>query len=135
MRKWLLGILVTGVALSAAAERRQEAAYPTIAKDQVRPVVVQKSRPGDVTANFNNDPCSIDPSWCGYDDPDPSGRNCPKLCQPDSCGTRIGNQRCLAGGRLGQPEEYMCAPAAGRWCDSYTSPTTGKYICLTCASQ
>lgn len=136
MRRLVVFVALAGFFFSTVdiyAARHQETQYPTIAKDQSRPAKSRPSREGAIVSNvFHDDPCTIDPEWCGWDPGDPSGRTCPKLCEPDSCGTKFYGFRCIAGGVIGGPIEYRCAQAAGRWCDKYTSPTTGKDICRTC---
>ncbi|MEA2465729.1 MAG: hypothetical protein QOJ98_3476 [Acidobacteriota bacterium] len=107
-----------------------QAAYPTVAMDQSRPPASAAVRPGTATSNiFNDDPCTIDPSWCGGD-PELGSRGCGSLCSTKSCGTKASDQVCRADRSTGVVF-YSCVEAAGRFCDSYTDPGN-RYICATC---
>jgi hypothetical protein len=113
-----------------AKAARHDAAYPTVAKDQTRPFVPTQRRPGGVTSNLNDDPCSLAPEWCGGGDPAMGGSTCPNLCTDKSCGTKLSDQRCVRDVSTGVAM-YYCLNAAGRRCETYTYPNNTS-ICATC---
>ena len=67
MRRLVVVVALTGFVFSAIdiyAARRQETEYPTVAKDQSRPARSAPSGPGAIPSHMEDDPCTIDPSWC-----------------------------------------------------------------------
>lgn len=136
MRHGWVGIIVTMLTFSAFAERRQDVAYPTVAKDQSRPAVrLLPAAGGDTPSNLQDDPCNIDPAWCGggnSGDEYIAGRWCPQLCTSRSCGIRCVDSACRSDRSTGALY-YYCGAVAGRSCDGYTR-TNGTYVCQTCVN-
>ena len=109
---------------------RSQVTYPTVAMDQSSPPGPAALRPETGTSNIlNDDPCTIDPAWCGGD-PEIGSRGCGSLCSTKSCGTKASDQVCRADRSTGVVF-YSCVEAAGRFCDGYTDPSN-RYTCATC---
>ena len=108
----------------------QEQMYPVVAKDQSRPVKSLRARTGNVTSNLENDPCTIDPSWCGGGT-GAGGSACGTLCTTKSCGTKTSDQRCRVDKTTGVAL-YYCANAIGVSCDLETN-IKGLTTCATCS--
>jgi hypothetical protein len=132
MRKLMILITAAAVMLwgGEAKAARHDAAYPTVAKDQTRPVAPAQAAPGGVTSDLrNDDPCTLAPEWCGGD-PAMGGATCPNLCTTKSCATKLSDQRCVKDATTGAVL-YYCTNAAGRTCETYTYPNNAS-VCATC---
>lgn len=114
--------LITSDSLAA----RHQATYPSIAKDQTRPVAAEQ--PSRVASDLrNDDPCTIDPAWCDGEPQMPSGA-CGPLCSDASCGTKFHDYVCRW---ASDGTNKYCATATGRICDRW-SPPHGLTTCATC---